>query len=56
MNKGFTLIELIMYICLLSILMYGVFAFLNSRINTLLRDDVISSEENELLIKNYHIK
>ncbi len=54
MQKGFTLIETIIYIALLSIILSGIFSslfgFLNSKINT--RD--ISQSDYELLISNFY--
>ena len=54
MKRGFTLIETIIYISLLSIILTGIFlslfGFLHSRIN----DRGISESDYELLISNFH--
>lgn len=56
MKKGFTLIELILYISLFSIIMISVFGFLISQ--TSLIDIEKSNVEiiYEKLIRNYHVK
>lgn len=54
MNKGFSLIEIIIYISLLSILLLGVFSSVMSL--TYIKKPQINQSDYELLIENYHEK
>ena len=56
MNKGFSLIEIIMYISLLSILIIGVFSLILSSFYNQAGKSPIKSVDYEILIKNYHVK
>jgi prepilin-type N-terminal cleavage/methylation domain-containing protein len=51
--KGFTLIETIIYLALLSILVTGIFGAILSEINRQ-KEPNFSQEDYEMLIKNYH--
>ncbi len=54
MNKGFSLIEVVMYISLLSLLIVGVFSSLLSSIYFTQKTPVFVKENYDLLIKNFH--
>ncbi len=53
---GFTLIEIILYISLLSILMIGVFSFILPSFYIGMKKPTFSDEYHQLLIKSYHVK
>lgn len=53
-NKGFSLIEIIVYVSLLSLLMVGIFSSILSFVYSSMSKPVISDGDYELLIKNYH--
>ncbi len=52
MNKGFSLIETIVYVSLLAIIIIGVFSSLMSSIYT--KKPLITKDDYELLIENFH--
>ncbi len=54
--SGFTLIEMIIYTSLFSILMTGVFSFTLSSFYTGVKKDAFSVTNYKSLIKNYHVK
>lgn len=54
MNKGFSLIEIIMYISLLSLLTIGVFSSVLSSVNSQIKRPVFIDADYQLLIKNFH--
>ncbi len=54
MNKGFTLIETIVYLSLFSIVMFGIFIIINNDLNFKLNKRDFSIENYEMLIKNFH--
>lgn len=54
MNKGFSLIEIIVYISLLSLLMIGVFSSVLSYVYSAMKRPTLTAEHYELLIENYH--
>jgi len=53
-NKGFSLIEIIVYISLLSLLMIGIFSSILSFVYSSMSRPTFSERDYELLIKNYH--
>lgn len=54
MNKGFSLIEIVVYISLLSILMIGVFSSVLSSIYTKMKKPSFTETHYQELIQNYH--
>jgi type II secretory pathway pseudopilin PulG len=54
MNKGFTLIETIIYIGLISILTIGVFSLVMNYVYTNQNKSSFSDNDYEMLIKNLH--
>lgn len=54
MNKGFTLIETIIYIGLISILMIGVFSLVMNYVYSSQNKSSFSEKDYEMLIKNFH--
>ncbi len=54
MNKGFSLIEIIVYIGLLSVLMTGVFYSVTGLTLNQIGDPVYSEDDYKTLIKNLH--
>ena len=53
-NKGFTLIEIILYITLLSFIIMSIFSVLLNFLHQSLYKKQISNSDYELLIKNFH--
>lgn len=54
MNKGFTLIETIIYTCLLSVIITGIFSSILFFINNNIENSGFSDEDYKELILNYH--
>ncbi len=54
MNKGFSLIEIVVYISLLSILMIGVFSSILSSIYLKVKRPVFSEYNYQILISSFH--
>lgn len=54
MNKGFTLVEIILYIALLSILIMGIFSTLISAIQLGDSNNYFTDSDYLLLISNFH--
>lgn len=54
MNKGFTLVEIILYVTLLSILLLGIFSVLISSIQSKNIKDHFTDSDYLLLISNFH--
>lgn len=54
MNKGFSLIEVIVYTGLLSMLIVGVFSSVLSFVYMSVEKETVKDEDYELLIENYH--
>lgn len=54
MNKAFSLIEIILYISLLSVLIIGVFSFVMSSVDMSMNKPVFRNDDYQQLIKNYH--
>jgi prepilin-type N-terminal cleavage/methylation domain-containing protein len=54
MKNGFTLIEIIVYISLLSVLIVGVFSSVFGEIFMFTNKPKISNDNYELLIENFH--
>ncbi|HEY9583759.1 MAG TPA: prepilin-type N-terminal cleavage/methylation domain-containing protein [Candidatus Paceibacterota bacterium] len=56
MNKGFSLIEIIIYIALLSLLLLGVFSSVLGWVYKSMEKPVFSDGDYQILIKNFHEK
>lgn len=56
MNKGFSLLEIIVYITLSSILMIGVFSSVFGSINMQIKRPTFTPSDYQLLISNFHEK
>jgi prepilin-type N-terminal cleavage/methylation domain-containing protein len=54
MNKGFSLIEIVVYISLLSILMTGIFSFTLSSIYIKIKKPSFTELDYQELNQNYH--
>jgi type II secretory pathway component PulJ len=54
MNKGFSLIETILYISLLSMLILGVFSSIVGNLYTQQKRPILKDEDYKILIKNFH--
>jgi hypothetical protein len=54
MNKGFLLIETILYISLLSMLILGVFSSIVGTLYTQQKRPILKDEDYKILIKNFH--
>jgi type II secretory pathway pseudopilin PulG len=54
MNKGFSLIEIIIYISLVSLLMMGVFSSVLGSVYGQMKKPSFTEEDYKNLIKNYH--
>lgn len=54
MNKGFSLIEVIVYISLLSVLMIGIFSSLLGYVYGQMKRDTFKTENYQLLIKSFY--
>ncbi|MEK7463527.1 MAG: prepilin-type N-terminal cleavage/methylation domain-containing protein [Patescibacteria group bacterium] len=54
MNKGFTLLETIIYVSLLSILMMGVFSSIITPAYDSMKRTAVTPENYQHLIENYH--
>jgi type II secretory pathway pseudopilin PulG len=54
MNKGFTLIETILYVSLLSMLVLGVFSSIIGVMYTQQKRPILKDEDYKMLIKNFH--
>ena len=54
MKNGFTLIETILYITLLSLIIFGIFSSLFSYLHMALYKPVFSEEDYNQLIKDFH--
>lgn len=54
MNRGFSLIEIIVYIALLALLIVGVSSSILSFVYSSMNRPAFSVENYELLIENYH--
>ncbi|MDQ5893665.1 MAG: hypothetical protein QG640_677 [Patescibacteria group bacterium] len=54
MNKGFTLIEIIIYVSLLSLLMMSIFSSATAFVYNSMNQPAITPVNYELLIENYH--
>ena len=54
MSKGFSLIETILYIALLSVILTGIFSSLFGFLRSKINDRGISESDYELLISNFH--
>lgn len=53
-NKGFTILELIIYIALISILMIGVFSLIMDYVLSSSNKPEIKETDYQLLIENFH--
>jgi type II secretory pathway pseudopilin PulG len=56
MNKGFTLIETMLYVTLLSFIMMGVFSSLFIYLNSAINQPLFSKDDYSLLIESYYEK
>jgi hypothetical protein len=56
MKKGFSLIETIVYITLLSFILIGIISSLFSYLHQSIYKPVITDADNDLLIQNFHEK
>ena len=54
MNRGFSLLEIIIYVSLLSLLMIGVFSSILSSMHSMMKKPTLSEENYLFLIENYH--
>ena len=54
MNKGFTLIETILYIGLLSALTLGIFSSIMGTIYLQQKKPILREEDYKILIRNFH--
>ncbi len=54
LNLGFSLIEIILYVSLLSLMMLGIFSTLISSIQLKNLAKTISDEDYKLLVSNFH--
>lgn len=54
MNRGFTLIETILYISLLSVLMWGIFSSIMGIIYLQQKKPILREEDYKILIRNFH--
>lgn len=54
MNKGFSLIETILYVSLLSLILVGIFSSILSYMHSKEVTTPFSEEDYQLLISNYH--